>query len=131
MVEALANTTKKSELQLPYKHGHELGLGASVGIDGINFKSCPFDKFTVEKCPPTNPAHSDDIKTYMLKTTSDYSQEIKAHASFEYSGWGPSVQASFSAEHNLSFKSDKALIINHRVIDHGYETFKGSAPPFS
>jgi hypothetical protein len=63
----------KTELQLPYKHGHELGLGASVGIDGINFKACPFEMFSAETCPPTNPAHSDNTKTYMLKTTSDYS----------------------------------------------------------
>jgi hypothetical protein len=110
----------KTELQLPYKHGHELGLGASVGFDGVNFKSCPFEMFLAETCPPSNPAHSDNTKTYMLKTTSDYSQNIKANASFEYSGWGPSVQASFSAEHNLSYKSDKALLINHRIIDHGF-----------
>ena len=118
-------TTAKTELQLPYKHGHELGLGVSVGLDGINFKSCPFEKFSAETCPPTNPAHSDYTKTYMLRTTSDYSQNLKANASFEYGGWGPSVQASFSAERNLSYKSDKALIINHRVIDHGFEKFKG------
>ena len=126
MVESYSQTTTaKTELQLPYKHGHELGLGVSVGLDGINFKSCPFEKFSAETCPPTNPAHSDYTKTYMLRTTSDYSQNLKANASFEYSGWGPSFQASFSAEHNLSYKSDKALIINHRVINHGLEKFKG------
>ena len=72
MVESLSST-RKTELQLPYKHGHELGLGVSVGIDGINFKSSPFEMCSAETCPPTNPTHSDNTNTYMLKTTSDYS----------------------------------------------------------
>ncbi len=83
--------TSKTELQLPYKHGHILGMGVSVGFDGTNLKSCPFEQFEIETCSPTNPAHSDHIKTYMLKTTSDYSYNLKANANFEYSGWGPSV----------------------------------------
>jgi hypothetical protein len=44
--------------------------------------------------------HKDDIKMFILSTSSDFASNIKANASFSYSGWGPTVQASFTAEHN-------------------------------
>lgn len=62
---------------------------------------------------------------FTLKSISDFAMNVKANANFSYNGWGPSIQASFTLDHNLSYKQDKALIINHRFIEHGFETFKG------
>ena len=51
----------------------------------------------------TGAIYKDEIRKFSLKTAGDYSKNIKANANFSYSGWGPVVQASFTAEHNLSY----------------------------
>lgn len=33
---------------------------------------------------------------YIIKTASDFAENIKGNASFSYSGWGPTIQASFA-----------------------------------
>ena len=43
MVESLSSTSSSNdELFHPYKSGHELGKGVSIGIDKIQMKSVPF-----------------------------------------------------------------------------------------
>ncbi len=98
----------------------------SVGTHAYEFKSCPFAKVESVPVSTTQPIKSDITKTIMLKTASDYSSGLKATAGFSYKGWGATVQASFSAAHNLSYKSEKAVLINHRIIEHGFEKFKGT-----
>jgi hypothetical protein len=38
MVESIGQT----ELQLPFKQGHELGRGARITLEGISIVACPF-----------------------------------------------------------------------------------------
>jgi hypothetical protein len=39
MVESIC----QSDLQLPFKQGHELGRAASITLDGISIVACPFE----------------------------------------------------------------------------------------
>jgi hypothetical protein len=82
-------SASQTELQLPFKQGHELGRGASITLDGISIVACPFE--SVEGQIEKGATHKDDIKMFILKTTSDFASNIKANASFSYSGWGPTV----------------------------------------
>ena len=77
------------ELQLPFKQGHYLGRGARITLDGINIVACPFQ--SVEGQIEMGGTHKDDIKMFILSTSSDFASNIKANASFSYSGWGPTV----------------------------------------
>ena len=92
MVESLSSSHSSSKddiLLHPFKDGHQLGLGVSIGIEKIHLRSCPFPNTDDPiNFPKGSPIQNDITKTYML---SDYSTEIKANAGFSWSGWGPQI----------------------------------------
>ena len=54
----------QSELQLPFKQGHELGRGATITLDGISIVASPFE--SVEGQVEKGATHKDDIKMFIL-----------------------------------------------------------------
>ena len=57
-------SASQTELQLPFKQGHELGRGASITLDGISIVACPFE--SVEGQIEKGATHKDDIKMFIL-----------------------------------------------------------------
>ena len=60
MVESLSSSHSSSKddiLLHPFKDGHQLGLGVSIGIEKIHLRSCPFpntdDPISFPKGKPT------------------------------------------------------------------------------